>query len=106
MLAAALASDPILVLLDEPVGGLAPAEIDESARFIRRLQESGTTILVIEHVMSFLVRVADRRILVMHQGKRLFEGSAEEVSRSEAVRNAWLGSGTRTERSDPVGKTR
>ena len=91
MLAAALATSPRLLMLDEPVGGLLPEEIDEVARIVEDIRGQGIALVVIEHVMSFLTRVCPERILIMHQGRELFEGTALEVSRNATVREAWLG---------------
>jgi branched-chain amino acid transport system ATP-binding protein len=97
MLAAALAAAPKLLLLDEPVGGLLPDEIDEMVRVVNELRQAGIGLIVIEHVMSFLTRVCPERILIMHQGRRLFEGTATQVAASPDVRQAWLGSASHAE---------
>jgi branched-chain amino acid transport system ATP-binding protein len=91
MLAAALSTNPAVLLLDEPVGGLLPSEIDAMADIVGGIAASGRTLVVIEHVMSFLSRVAPQRILIMHQGAELLQGTAEEVRASTEVRRAWLG---------------
>jgi ABC-type branched-subunit amino acid transport system ATPase component len=91
MLASALAAAPLLLMLDEPVGGLLPDEIDAMVGVLDEVRTTGVGLIVIEHVMSFLTRVCPERILVLHRGVRLFEGTAEQVGASEAVREAWLG---------------
>lgn len=93
MLAAALASDPVLLLLDEPVAGLLPDEIADFAGMLADVRDMGVSVIVIEHIMSFLRQFTPERILVMHQGARLFEGTASEVEASPIVRTAWLGGG-------------
>ena len=92
MLAGALASSPTLVLMDEPVGGLNPHEIDEIVEIVRRIRQSGVTIILIEHVMRFLVTLSDR-ILIMHHGEKIYEGSAEGLARDKTVVDVYLGEG-------------
>jgi len=92
MLAGALATDPKLLLLDEPVGGLNPAEIDHVVTIIERLRQGGITILLIEHVMRFLVRLSSR-VLIMHHGEKIYEGSAAGLVRDATVVDVYLGAG-------------
>ena len=92
MLAGALASAPTLVLMDEPVGGLNPHEIDEIMEIVGRIRQSGVTIILIEHVMRFLVTLSDR-ILIMHHGEKIYEGSAEGLARDKTVVDVYLGEG-------------
>lgn len=106
MLAGAIATSPRVLMLDEPVGGLTQDEIGHCARVLRRVrQERGMTIILIEHVMSFVTELADR-VLVLHHGAKLYEGSVDGMTRSEEVVSAYLGaSGLRalklaTERQD------
>ncbi len=90
MLACALASRPRLLLLDEPAGGLSPEEVLETVEVCRSVRREGTAIVVVEHIMSFLSALADR-VVILHEGKTLFEGSPAQVSHEPRVRAAWLG---------------
>ena len=97
MVATAVVHQPKLLLLDEPVGGLLPAEVDESIALMKSLRGTGICIVFIEHVMRFLTAVADRA-LIMHQGKLIFDGTPEGFAKDELVRSVYLGSETTTER--------
>ena len=90
MLASALASDPIVLFLDEPFGGLTPGEVDAFLETIKRTRERGITIVLIEHVMRALMALSDR-VLIMNHGKELFEGTPAEVTRNEEVVEVYLG---------------
>jgi branched-chain amino acid transport system permease protein len=89
-LARALASRPQLVLLDEVLCGLTPAEIQSAVALIRRIRDQGTTIVFVEHVMDAVMALTDR-IVVFDQGAMLAEGAPREVMQSEAVMSAYLG---------------
>jgi len=90
-LARALAMDPELLLLDEVMAGLNTTEIDWIMGLIRRLNEKeGRTILVIEHVMKAIMGIS-HRIMVLHHGRKIAEGSPDEISRDESVISAYLG---------------
>ncbi len=86
----ALASRPKLLLLDEPAAGLNPAETAELARFLRRIAEAGTTLLVVEHDMAFVNEVCDR-VVVLNFGRKIFEGSMADARADATVREAYLG---------------
>ena len=90
MLAMAIVPEPELLLLDEPAGGLSPKEVEETVSLVRLLRGRGTTIVLVDHVMSFLVQVAER-IVVLHDGQVLCEGLPEVVMRDSRVRETWLG---------------
>ena len=92
MLAGALATQPKLLLMDEPVGGLSPQEIDHMIEVVRRIAAGGITIVLIEHVMRFLVQLSNR-ILVMHHGERIYEGSPDGLVKDETVVDVYLGKG-------------
>lgn len=90
MIASALATGPQLLLMDEPVGGLNPHEIDQVMALVRKLTASGMTMILIEHVMRFLVQLSTR-VLIMHHGEKIYEGSPEGLSRDETVAEVYLG---------------
>jgi branched-chain amino acid transport system permease protein len=89
-LARCLATAPQLVLLDEPLAGLSSDGVDVMIAMIRRVRGSGVTVVIIEHTMQALLRLADR-LIVLDQGRRLAEGAPGEVTRNPAVIEAYLG---------------
>jgi branched-chain amino acid transport system permease protein len=89
-LARALAARPQLVLLDEVLCGLTPAEIQSAVALIRRIRDQGTTIVFVEHVMEAVMALTDR-IVVFDQGAMLAEGAPRDVMQSEAVASVYLG---------------
>ena len=92
MMASAMATQPRLLLMDEPVGGLNPGEIDRMMEIVQGLREQGVTIVLIEHVMRFLVRLSDR-VLIMHHGESIYEGSPRGLTRDARVIEVYLGEG-------------
>ena len=89
--ARALATDPKLLLLDEVMAGLRPAETDRMVAILTTLnRESGLTILLIEHVMRAVMALAER-VLVLHHGAAIAEGSPDAVVREPAVVESYLG---------------
>jgi branched-chain amino acid transport system ATP-binding protein len=92
-IAMSLSTDPVLVLLDEPMAGLAEAETDRIIGVIRDLRERlGLTVLFVEHNMRVVLALADR-ITVLDRGKLLAEGDPTAIAANEAVRSAYLGEG-------------
>ncbi|HSH42353.1 MAG TPA: ABC transporter ATP-binding protein [Arenicellales bacterium] len=90
MLASALVTRPRVILMDEPVGGLNPQEINLVMELVASLRDSGITIVLIEHVMRFLVRLSDR-IMIMHHGSSIYDGSPEGLADDERVVEVYLG---------------
>jgi branched-chain amino acid transport system ATP-binding protein len=89
--ARALATDPKLLLLDEVMAGLRPAETDRMVAILRTLnRDSGIAILLIEHVMRAVMALAGR-VLVLHHGAAIAEGTPESVVRDQAVIDCYLG---------------
>jgi len=89
-LARALATDPALLLLDEVMAGLRPAEVEEVITIIRKINERGITIFLIEHIMQAIMSLSDL-IVVIHYGKKIAEGQPEEIASNEQVIKAYLG---------------
>lgn len=87
----ALALEPVLLLLDEPTGGMGPEETDEMVKFVRGLNENrNITIILVEHDMRVVFSISDR-IIVMHSGGVIADGKPDEIQANERVREAYLG---------------
>ncbi|OAT81392.1 ABC transporter ATP-binding protein [Desulfotomaculum copahuensis] len=89
-LARALALKPKLLLLDEVMAGLNPAELDRAIQILRVLRDRGVTMLVIEHLMRVIMGISDR-VLVLHQGSLIADGPPEQVVGLSRVQEAYLG---------------
>lgn len=89
-IARALAADPMLLLLDEPAAGLRALEKQSLAVLLQELRKEGTTILLVEHDMEFVMSLADR-IVVLDFGKKLAEGTPDAIRNDPAVQDAYLG---------------
>ena len=89
-IARALATSPRLLMVDEPAAGLNAAEVEMLLDRIGSLRQRGVTVVVVEHNMDLVMKVADR-VLVMDYGQYLFEGTPAEVQANPAVIAAYLG---------------
>jgi branched-chain amino acid transport system ATP-binding protein len=91
-MARALATEPRLLLLDEVMAGLNPAEIDQAVALVDKLSGRGLTIVIVEHVMRAIMAVA-RHIVVLDHGQKIAEGNPKEIVANPEVIRAYLGSG-------------
>ncbi len=90
--ARSLASRPELLLMDEPAAGLNDTETAELCQLIKRICDSGVTVLLVEHNMSLVMEIS-QKVLVLNYGKLLAEGSPEEIQKNPEVIAAYLGEG-------------
>lgn len=86
----ALAGEPRLLLMDEPFAGMNPGETMEAARMVRRIRDAGVTVLLVEHDMQAVMSICDR-IVVLDGGRKLIEGTPDQVRRDPHVIEAYLG---------------
>jgi branched-chain amino acid transport system ATP-binding protein len=91
-MARALATEPRILLLDEVMAGLNPAEIDQAVALVGKLSQRGLTIVIVEHVMRAIMAVA-RHIVVLDHGQKIAEGTPKEIVENPEVIRAYLGSG-------------
>ncbi len=89
-IARALASEPKVLLLDEAMAGLTPAEIRRAIDLVRQIHGQGITLVIVEHIMEVIVSLADR-VIVFHQGREIARGTPQEVTRNDQVIEAYLG---------------
>jgi branched-chain amino acid transport system ATP-binding protein len=88
--ARALATQPELLLLDELMAGLNPTEIAQAMELVTRIRDQGITVFMIEHVMKAIMSVCDR-IMVLHHGEKIAEGTPQEIATSRKVVEVYLG---------------
>jgi branched-chain amino acid transport system ATP-binding protein len=92
--AKALATDPALILLDEPFAGLTNSEVEEMSDLLREMKDDGRTQVIVDHNMRGLMKLVDR-VVVINFGEKLTEGLPQEVAENPAVQEAYLaGTGT------------
>jgi len=89
-MARALATKPKLLMLDEVMAGLNPAEVSEAVDLILKIQEQGITVFLVEHVMAAIMPISNR-IIVLDSGEKIAEGLPEEIASNERVIKAYLG---------------
>jgi branched-chain amino acid transport system ATP-binding protein len=88
--ARALATKPELLLLDELMAGLNPTEVAQAMELVTRIRDKGITVFMIEHVMKAIMSVCDR-IMVLHHGEKIAEGTPQEIATSKTVIDVYLG---------------
>ncbi len=88
--ARALATKPELLMLDELMAGLNPTEVAQAMELVTRIRDEGVTVFMIEHVMKAIMNVCDR-IIVLHHGNKIAEGTPQEIATSKTVVEVYLG---------------
>jgi branched-chain amino acid transport system ATP-binding protein len=91
-IARVLATTPRLMLLDESLAGLTPTELIEAIALVRKIHETGVTIVIVEHIMEVIMTLT-KRVLVFNQGHVIASGKPDDVVKDEAVIEAYLGRG-------------
>jgi branched-chain amino acid transport system ATP-binding protein len=87
-----MATDPMLILLDEPAAGLNEKESDDLLHLIQKIRDKGITILLIEHDMKIIMDICDN-IFVLNFGEKIAQGSPAEIQENQDVVEAYLGTG-------------
>jgi branched-chain amino acid transport system ATP-binding protein len=103
-IARALATDPKLILLDEPTAGMNPQETRQASNLIFKIRDSGLSVVVIEHDMRFIFNLCDR-VLCLVRGEALVEGTPSEVQSDPRVIEAYIGTGESDDEEDEVQDT-
>ena len=93
-IARVLATGPRLMLLDEALAGLTPAELHQAIALVKKIHETGVTLVIVEHIMEVIMTLT-RRVIVFHQGHVIAKGTPTDVVKDEAVIEAYLGRGHR-----------
>lgn len=86
----ALATEPKLIMLDEPAAGLIPSESKELMGIIRRIRDQGVSVLIVEHDMKLVMEICDR-IVVLNSGEKIAEGTPKEIRQNPEVIRVYLG---------------
>jgi len=89
-IARALATKPKLLLLDEMMAGLNPTEMEDAISLVKKIRDSGITLIVVEHVMRAVLGISDR-VIVLNVGEKIAEGTPQEVTSNRQVIEAYLG---------------
>ena len=93
-IARVLATGPRLMLLDEALAGLTPAELQQAIALVRKIHQTGVTIVIVEHIMEVIMTLAER-VIVFNQGHVIAQGKPTDVVKDESVIEAYLGRGHR-----------
>jgi branched-chain amino acid transport system ATP-binding protein len=89
-IARALATKPQLLLLDEMMAGLNPAELNDAIALIKSIRDSGVSLIVVEHVMKVIMGISDR-VIVLKVGEKIADGTPHEIANNRQVIEAYLG---------------
>jgi len=85
-----LATRPKLLLLDEVMAGLTPRETDDMISLVRKIRDQGVTLFIIEHVMQAVMNLSER-VILLHHGEKIVEGTPQEMASDRRVIKAYLG---------------